>query len=383
MLLAALGALIPAGEPDPLEGLQALGDLGFHLASSEVTRCGLSAHHLSVELTSGAEHAGHGHRQWSDIDELLAGADLPERATTGARRTFRLLGEVEAEQHAVPIDEVHFHEVGAVDALVDIVGVWLLIDSLSPETITVGPVGLGHGTVKAAHGVLPLPAPATTRLLRGHPVRSLDVEGETCTPTGAALLVSLADAWGPLPSGTLGRSTRGAGTWNPADHPNVVTVIEVANVAATNGGAAVESATVLSCNVDDRTGEDLGRTIDRLLAEGASDAWIVPIVMKKSRPAHEVRVLCEPARADHLRSVLLAETGALGCRTQTADKHVLPRRMEAVELDGWTIRVKIGPHGAKPEYDDLVAMSDATGEPIRLLRTRALQTWSDASLPEM
>ncbi len=366
MLLGALAGL--HGTSDPLLGLQQLGIGGYELAQSNELRAGLTCTRVEVNAESGPA------RSWSSIDELLARTDLPKRAIEGARRTFRLLGEVEAAQHGVSIDEVHFHEVGAVDALVDIVGSWLLLAAIDPRSVTVGPVGLGHGTVQAAHGTLPLPAPATVALLRGCPVRGLDVEAETCTPTGAALMVTMADGWGSLPTGSIAATSRGAGKWNPTSHPNALTIIALDPTDSPIDDAIErsETALIIEANVDDISPELLARTVAKLLSSGADDAWIVPIVMKKGRPAHEVRLLCRPDRADELRAVLLAETGSLGCRTLAVTKHVSERSFMSIELHGQTIQIKIGPHGSKPEFDDLVALSDQTGIPVRVLANEVM-----------
>ncbi len=376
MLLGALGALLSRRDPDapdPLDGLAALGLDGWRLERETVQRCGLSAARCRVVLDDTPHH----HRAWSSIDAQLAAADLPDRASTGARATFRRLAEVEAAQHGVAVDDVHFHEVGAVDALVDIVGVWLLVDALDPAEIVVGPVGLGRGTVSAAHGLLPLPAPATAALLEGHPVHPLDVGLETCTPTGAALLVTLADRTGALPAGALGATVRGAGGRDPKSHPNVVTVIEIEGVSYTDDAVLTDrteitTRTVLSTNVDDVTGEVLAATIEALLGAGADDAWVVPIVMKKGRPAHEVKVLCEPADADRLADVLLAQTGSLGVRIERVTRRALPRTFTTVTVRGHEVRLKVGPHGAKPEFDDLAAVAVATGVPVRVLAAEAV-----------
>jgi uncharacterized protein (TIGR00299 family) protein len=342
---------------------------GWSLRQESVVRCGLAAvrMHVDTDATSSPRH-------WSQIDNLLVEADLPEYVRSGARATFRLLGEIEAEQHRVDIEHVHFHEVGAVDSIVDIVGVWILLAEIAPTTVTVGPVGLGHGSVGAEHGMLPLPAPATVGLLTGVPTRGLDIEAETCTPTGAALLVSIADRWGPLPDGVITTAARGAGGRDPDTHPNVVTVIGLATTSGT-GAAQVEAALIIQCNVDDATPEQLAHTVQRLLDAGAADAWIVPIVMKKGRAASEVRVLTDHGRHDHLVALLLADTGSLGCRTVHATKHVLPRTVHHVEVRGHTIRIKVGPHSAKPEFDDLVAASNATAIPVRRLDLEARLAW--------
>ncbi len=374
MLLGALGAHVDAarGEGAAMAVLGALDRLGLDgvsLTTETVDRCGLSSTRMHVG--TGTDRTP---RHWSDIDRLLAEAELPDPVRTGARKTFRRLGEVEAAQHGVDIEAVHFHEVGAVDAIVDIVGVWLLLDAIAPASVTVGPVGLGHGSVRAAHGVLPLPAPATLGLLVGVPTRGIDVEAETCTPTGAALLVSIADRWGPLPSGIIASTSRGAGGRDPDTHPNVVTVVAVIG-RQVDPGANTEPALLVECNVDDTTPEILAHTIQRLLDAGAADAWIVPIVMKKGRVANEIRVLTDREHHDRVVDVLLGETGSLGCRTVDAVKHVLPRLHRDVEVRGHRIRMKIGPHSAKPEFDDLVVVSTATGIPVRRLDLEARLTW--------
>ena len=381
MLLGAFGGLLD----DPLDALaplQRLGIDGYEVSFETVVRCGLSStravvvtddHHHDHHDHDDDDHEPHDHRphrRWSDIDAMLAGSDLPDRVVAGARSTFRLLGEVEAAQHDVPIDDVQFHEVGAVDAIVDIVGAWLLFEKLRSGrsvSVTVGPVGLGHGVVKAAHGLLPLPAPATVALLKGKPTRPLDAAFETCTPTGAALLVSMADGWGPLPGGSLGRSARGAGGKDPAAHPNVVTAIlvETAETDMIDEFAVTDQRVVLETNVDDVSPEVLGHVIDEALRGGADDAWITPILMKKGRPAHEVKVLCRPELAALMVRLLMVETGTLGVRSRLVDRHAATRHTTTVEVHGHEVRVKVGPFGAKPEHDDLVRVAEATGRPLR------------------
>jgi uncharacterized protein (TIGR00299 family) protein len=373
MLLGAFAGLLD----DPTSALAPLDDLGLDGWSIEIgttIRNGLAAHRVVVD----AQVRAHG-RHWSSIDRMLAESDLPERVAAGARDTFRRLGEVEAAQHGVDIDEVHFHEVGAVDAIVDIVGVWLLVHALEGsrhglDAIIVAPVGLGYGTVSAAHGTLPLPAPATLALLEGVDVFGLDFEGETCTPTGAALLVTLATAWGRVPAGRPHRIARGAGGRDPDGHPNVVTAVLVENELVKSGassGPGFVASSLIETNIDDVSPEVLAHVITRLLAEGADDAWVVPIVMKKGRPAHEVRVLCRNELAASLRSVLATETGSLGSRTLGVQKQELLRTTESVMVRGAAVSMKVGPHGAKPEHDQLVALSAETGVSLQDLAFEA------------
>lgn len=372
MLLGALAGL--ADDPavmtrDLSEALDTLGIDGWSIALGDAMRGGIIA--TRVEVT-----AGHGPaRTWSSIDALIEGSDLPQPVRDGSRRTFRMLGDAEASLHGVDIDTVHFHEVGAVDAIVDIVGAWWLLDRLDVDDVTVGPVGIGHGTVTAAHGELPVPAPATVALLDGAPIAPIDVELETCTPTGAALLRSFG-TWGPIPAGTIEAVARGAGGRDTPGHPNVTTAIMLETTRRPNEDAAPRtSAIVMSTNVDDLSAELIARTIERLITEGADDAWATPIVMKKGRPAHQISVLSPPERIGHLRAILSAETGSLGTRDVDVAKYPTSRRFDAVELHGRQVMIKVGPHGAKPEYDDLVALSDHTGVPVRVLADEAAAIW--------
>jgi uncharacterized protein (TIGR00299 family) protein len=365
-----LGALLGLGAPieEVRRHLAGLDVGGWTIEVEPAERAGISANRARVE--TGAEPAHH--RAWSMIDGLLAAAALPPEVATGARATFRLLAAAEAAIHRVEIDDVHFHEVGAVDAIVDIVGTWSARHQLGVIEVHAGPVGLGNGTVRAAHGLLPAPAPATLALLEGLPVRPVDSPTETVTPTGAALLAAMVDHWGPIPAGRLAGSARGAGGRDPASHPNVVTAVLIDPAEA----PGATTSTVLATNLDDATPEIIGHTVDRLLEAGADDAWVVPVGMKKGRPGHELRVLCQPALAPALRELLFIETGTLGVRAETVVKHTVDRTFLPVEVRGHTIMIKVGPHGAKPEHDDLVAAGRATGVPVRRLALEAIEAYS-------
>lgn len=365
MFLGALSGLLGDEAAELLEtGLGTLGVEGYSLTSEMVTRNGISARRVGVS-TERTEHA----RRWSDIDVMLANTALSERVQTGARATFRRLGLTEAAQHNVELEDVHFHEVGAIDAIVDIVGTWILFDELVEQFeithVATGPVGLGHGTVNAAHGTLPLPAPATASLLMGMAVKPLDTATETCTPTGAALLAELSQAAGPLPAGVLRAVARGAGGRNPDTHPNVLSVYVVEDTRP------APQAIVLATNIDDATPEVLANTIRVLLDAGADDAWLVPIVMKKGRQANELRVLCTPGLSARLRVVMHLETGTLGIREEAVHKHVLDRSFEQVTVRDQPIMMKVSEYGAKPEFDDLERASIATGIPVRQLSLEA------------
>ncbi len=371
-----LGALLGLGAPvDQVRaGLEGLGIDGWKLDHEPVLRCSLASSRAVVDAPE-----GHHHRTWSSIDALLAEADLPATVTDGARATFRRLGEVEAGIHRVDIDQVHFHEVGALDAIVDIVGCWLAVDLLGIVEVSAGPVGLGSGRTNAAHGQLPVPAPATADLLVGAPVRPVAVEAETVTPTGAALLATLLSTtggtWGPIPAGRLLATARGAGGRDPEGYPNVVTA-HLLDGAATADDHRPEAAVELTTNLDDIAPEVVGHVIGQAIEAGADDAWATPVVMKKNRPGVTLTVLCHPDRLPALQQLVFAETGTLGLRVRPVDKRILDRRFESVVVREQPIRIKIGPHGAKPEHDDLVSAAAATGLPLRLLATEAIGVWN-------
>jgi pyridinium-3,5-bisthiocarboxylic acid mononucleotide nickel chelatase len=342
----------------------------WSLTAGRTSRRGLTATHVVVRAPDDDHH-----RPWSQIDSMLATAPLDERVAQGARRTFRQLGEAEAQVHGIEIDRVHFHEVGAVDAIIDIVGSWAAVVSLDVDVVVSGAVGLGSGTARMAHGDVPVPAPAVLELLVGAPTVPVAADAETTTPTGAALLVTMVDRWGPPPAGTVLGTGRGAGTWDPDSHPNVVTA--VLSQAHADAGATV-SATVLETNLDDVTGEVLAHVIELALASGADDAWLTPIVMKKGRPGHVLSVLCRPELAGPLRDLMAAETGTLGVRERRVAKHELARRTDEVLVEGHTVRIKVGPHGAKAEHDDVATAAVALARPLREVASAALAAWSSS-----
>jgi uncharacterized protein (TIGR00299 family) protein len=290
---------------------------------------------------------------------------------------FDTLAAVEAEIHGVPADEVVFHEVGAIDAIVDVVGVCAALDALGIDRVVSSPIAVGHGTVRSSHGDLPNPPPAVARLFatRDVPVVGVDTTMELSTPTGVALLVALADSFGALPAIAVASAGWGAGTADPAGRPNVVQVL-IGTRAAATAPQPGRTAVVLEVNVDDVTGEVLAHTVAALLAAGAHDAWATPIVMKKGRPAHTVAALADPADVDRLAAVLLAETGSLGLRATTVERWPQRRAEATIDVGGHRIRVKVADGRAKPEHDDAVAAARALGRPLRdVLRdaeTRAL-----------
>ncbi len=364
-----LGALLAVGADEAFVRSQ-LGLLsipGWSLRVETTTRRGLVATRAAVDHPNDDHH-----RPWSAIDSMLDAAGLHGEVADGARRTFRAIGEAEAAVHGVGIDEVHFHEVGAVDAIVDIVGSWAALVSLGVDGMASSPIGLGAGTAAMAHGRVPVPAPAVLGLLVGVPTVGVDDRGETATPTGVALLSTMVDTWGPPPGGTVLGSGRGAGSRDPDSHPNVVTAVLF---DTGRSPSAAHASVVLETNVDDVTSEVLAHVVALALDRGADDAWVTPIVMKKGRPAHLLSVLCSSDLAPALRHLVAVETGTLGIREHPVVKHEMTRRTVTVEVHGHPVRIKVGPHGAKPEHDDVVVVADALGRPVRDVAALALHAW--------
>ena len=380
----ALGALFDAGAD--LEyvtaQLQTLGLDGWSLDTERVRRNELAATRAIVNAPE-----GHHHRRWRDIRALLTAAPLAERVRQRALAVFAALAEAEGEVHGMAAEEVHFHEVGALDAIVDIVGVCAALESLAVDSVRCGPVAVGKGTINAAHGVLPNPPPAVVNLLAGHPIVGVDIDMELTTPTGAAIVAALAEQFGPAPAMTLASAGFGAGTRDLPGRPNVTGVLigtEIradaaqtspqlsAAMGALEGAGTTEALVELAANVDDVSGEVLGHALDGLLTAGALDVWVVPIVMKKGRPAHTLMALCRPGDVTALADLIARLTGTLGLRARTVVRTALERHTTSVEVDGHVVRIKAGPHRAKPEWDDVVAAATALGRtPAEVARAAA------------
>jgi hypothetical protein len=321
-------------------------------------------------------HVHHQHRAWHDIHELLLRSDLPARVRDRAISVFHVLADVEAKIHGVSVDDVTFHEVGAVDSIVDIVGVCAALEVLGIERIVCGPIGTGHGTIRTQHGELPNPSPAVVGLaaLRNVMLTGLDDRRELATPTGVAIMVALAGSFGPMPAMSVSGRGFGAGTADIDGRANVVQV--VVGESAAEGSTTGESVRLLEANVDDVTGEVIAHTIGALLAAGAHDAWATPIVMKKGRPAHTVHALCDPVLTEAITQVLVAETGTLGVRGTILERWPQARSERTVVVDGHEIRVKVTAGRVKVEHDDAARAAAALGIPLREVLRRA-ETQSD------
>lgn len=363
-----LGALLGAGVP--VEVLQtavdAIAPEPVALRVEQVTRNGFAATRCHVDIADSVEH-----RTWRDIRDLLAGADLPEAVRDLATRAFERLAVAEATVHGGDPLDVHFHEVGALDAIADVVGVCAGFAHLASPEVVVSPVAVGSGTVRGAHGTLPVPPPAVAELLRGVPSYAGPPGApamELCTPTGAALLTTLATGWGPQPPMTTRAIGVGAGGRDPEGHANVLRLLAgeaVETRSQTPGGAPL----LIETNVDDLDPRVWPAVIAALLEAGASDAWLTPILMKKGRPAHTLSVLVAADRAAGVRSEIFRQTSTIGLREQPLAKHALDREMVSVDVAGQPVAVKLARHdgvlvNAQPEYDDVVRAAAALGRPV-------------------
>ena len=378
-----LGALVDAGvDVDHLRDVvRRLKLPGVTLQADRVRRGGLAATHLRVEL--GPEAMAR-HRHLPEILDIIAAAELPAAVTQSAERIFRRLAEAEAGVHGIPVEKVHFHEVGAADAIVDIVGAAAGLAALEAERIGSAPIPPGSGTVKCAHGTLPVPAPATARLLQGVPLAQSDLTGELTTPTGAAVLTTLADSYGPLPAMQIAAIGYGAGTREYAGQANVLRVLvgSIEGSPPTATGLEADTVTVLETQLDDVGGQVVAHVCERLLATGALDAYVVPIVMKKSRPGQLVTVLCRNEDAARMEDILLRETTTFGVRRHTCDRHKLAREHQTVETRFGHIRVKLGMSGGQvlkawPEYEDCAATANEHGVALRSVQDAALAAWME------
>jgi pyridinium-3,5-bisthiocarboxylic acid mononucleotide nickel chelatase len=340
--------------------VDALGIDSSRLTVERTQRNGIAANYVDVNTGDDAHE-----RSFTDIKAMLA--KLDGRVHDRALGAFTALAETEAAIHGMSVDTIHFHEIGSLDAIVDVVGVMAALESLDVERVYCSPIAQGIGTVRAAHGVLPNPAPAVVALLAraNAPTYGLDLRYELTTPTGAAILTTLAaERFGPIPAMNVARVGYGAGGRTMTERPNVVQVI-VGTAGPSTGPTEGVPGLELAANVDDVTPEVLAHTITALLAAGAHDAWVTPIVMKKGRPAHTMHALTDQSRAGELRQVMLDETGSLGVRATPIQRWPQAREEAAVHVEGHLIRVKRTDRRVKIEHDDAAAAAAALGWPLR------------------
>ena len=373
-----LGALLDAGVPLSAvqQDLDAL-ELGIEVRCEQVTRAGLAATKASVHVGAlAAEEAEAEHRTWAQVLVLLGRLPVPDLP----HDVFRRLAQAEADVHGVTPDEVVFHEVGALDALGDVVGVCAGFRHLGLERLVCSPVSLGSGTTAGAHGPLPVPAPAVLRLLEGAPVQAGPAPFESTTPTGAALLATLVDEWGPLPALQPQATGSGAGSRDPQELANVLRLV-VGRPVASSG-----TAVLLETNVDDLDPRVWPGVLQHLLEAGASDAWLTPVLMKKGRPAHTLSVLAVTASLPAVRAVVFRETTTLGLRETAVAKHELARSVTSVDVAGQQVRVKHGWYDGQlatstPEWEDVVAAAEALGWPAQQVLQAAQTSAKNASAP--
>lgn len=360
-----LGALVDVGlEAEWVCGLPSrLGLEGVTVRVERVRRAGIACTKVDFDIPP----QPHG-RHIGEIRALVARAGIPESVRRRADVAFTAIAEAEAAIHGIAVERVHLHEVGAVDAILDVVGAVWGFEQLGVERVYCGAIALGDGTVEAAHGVLPVPAPATLKLLEGHPVRpGPEGAGELVTPTGAALVRAL--SVGPPPGSYVPvRSGFGAGTKDPHGRPNALRLVLAE--PAVRDGVQVDMLVQLGTDIDDMDGEQLANVADVLRAEGALDVVLVPTLMKKGRPGVRVEVLATAARASHLEALLFTHSSAIGVRRAWVERDALPRRQHTVRVLDHEVSVKLvtlpsGVQRAKAEHDDLVRVAAATGRPLR------------------
>jgi uncharacterized protein (TIGR00299 family) protein len=344
-----LGAMVAAGvDPRELaEQLRALGVSGFEIDFAIVDRSGISATHARVNTQE-----QHAHRHLGDILKIISESELSDKVKERAALVFSRLAKAEAHVHNEPVDHVHFHEVGALDAIVDVVGAAICFDLLGIERFVSSPLHVGSGTVSMAHGLFPVPPPAVAELLKGVPIYSTEVKGELVTPTGAAIVSSVCSEFGPMPPLRLERSGYGAGTREYEKFPNVLRVM----IGEEAEGVTDEQLVMIETNVDDLSPQVLGYVMDRALELGALDCYFTPIVMKKSRPASLVSILCREEDRERLSEMMFSETTTLGLRTFSVSRRALEREIVKVETQYGPIDVKVARLNGRvinqmPEYE--------------------------------
>jgi uncharacterized protein (TIGR00299 family) protein len=366
-----LAALLDAG----LEQHLLLGELrkvplaGYEFRCTRVLRGGLTGTRVEIDVSQPQPE-----RHLREIQQLLQGNALTEAVRTQALKMFERLAEVEGKLHGKPAAEIHFHEVGAVDAILDIVGACVGLELLEIDELTCSPLNVGGGQVETAHGTLPVPAPATAELLKGAPIYSSGVEGELVTPTGAVIVATLASGFGPMPPVKVARIGYGAGSREYSGHPNIARLFVGERAEVSDSAPRVVNpaniVTVIEANVDDMSPQLYGYLVERALAAGALDITCSSIQMKKNRPGLEISVLCAPERAEALAELLFEETTTIGLRIHEVGRRVLEREMVNVETPYGTVRVKIAKRAGKvinvaPEYEDCQRLAVEKSVPLK------------------
>ena len=389
-----------------IDKMNAIGLPGVTVAAEGSIKCGITGTHVKVTVDGVEEEAGdahdhhhehhdhdhehhhhdhdhhhehdhdhghHHHASMADIEALINGLDVSDRVKADAKAVYALIANAESRVHGRPVTEIHFHEVGTLDAVADVVGVCLLMEQLSPDQVIASPVHTGSGHVHCAHGILPVPAPATALILEGIPSYGGEIRGELCTPTGAALLKHFVSRFGNRPVMAVEAIGYGMGKKD----------FEQANCVRAFLGQSegeLETITRLECNLDDMTGEDLGFAMEQLFAAGARDVYTQSIGMKKNRPGVLLSVICLPQDTDRLAAVMMKHTTTLGIRRQDLSRYVLDRREETVSTEYGPVRVKhasgMGVDRVKPEYEDIAALAKEHNVPLSAIREAVLKSLS-------
>ena len=362
-----LGALVDAGVPldVPAQAVAALPVEQIRLTTEQTSRHGLGATRVHVHAPPSSEH-----RTWASVRGLLTDAALPGPVRDGALAVFERLAVAEGRVHRVAPDDVHFHEVGALDALADVVGVVAGFEHLGLTRLTASPVALGSGSARGAHGVVPIPGPAVLELLAGVPVVAGPVPAEMCTPTGAALVATLVAEWTALPPMRVERVGTGAGGRDPEELPNVVRLVLGEPAGPEPTGPEPAGPVVLETNVDDLDPRLWPGVLDALFAAGASDAWLTPILMKKGRAAHTLSALCRPDAVAGVQAAIFATTTSIGLRVVPVGKVALEREHTTVVVLGGTVGAKIAVLDGRVvnvsvEYEDVAALARELGLPVK------------------
>ena len=356
--------------------LAGLGVPGFRIEATQVRKQGFAATQFEVQVDPAVEKP---HRHLKHILQIIQGGQLSEPVRKMAEAVFTRLAEAEAKVHGTTIEKVHFHEVGAIDSIVDIIGACLALDQLGVERVYVSPIPTGSGTIRCDHGEMPIPAPATAELLKGVPLAASEEVGELTTPTGAAILTTLARGYGPMPAMTVTQIGIGAGRREGKTRANILRLM-LGELAEVSGSDEADEILVLETNLDDVTSETIGYVCDRLFAAGAVDVFSSPIYMKKNRPATLLTVLAPPEARAAMEDLLFAETTTFGVRVQTARRSKLSRSMATVETEFGPIQVKVGRRGGQvvrvsPEYEDCRAAAERAGRPLIEVMEAARRAW--------
>src|SRR5260221_3419441 len=371
-----LGALLDAGVSvgHLRSELQLLNLPGWELSAEKVWKNGMAATFAKVRAQDTTTH-----RSLGTILSLFEKSALASGVKARAASIFQKLGEAEAAVHDVPLEKIHFHEVGAIDAIVDIVGACIGFAALGIDSFACSPLNVGGGTAKMAHGILPVPAPATARLLLGKPTYSNGIQKELITPTGAAIVATLCSNFGPQPPMTVNAIGYGAGTADLEGQPNVLRLM--VGEAAEKPAAESETIRVLEANLDDMNPQIYGYFLEKALAAGALDVFSTPVQMKKNRPGMLVTVLCKPEDEPMFHDMFFAETTTLGVRTYTAERRVLARHWETVHTNFGEVRIKVARlnghiRQASPEFEDCRKLAEAQNVPLQRVMDEAMRTWS-------